>query len=185
MNVSSIVFNEIRNICLNTSISKIKQEQVLFQRLWIFSCFSYTFLYVIWRIFIVCRIHIIIKLPCFNIFLHVYTKHIYCLNELRLILMLRQWRNSSKWFFMPPRSKIGGAYCFCSVCHSVILSFCPLLWNFNLLITFEQWVLVLWYFTWIFPVIRPFCGYHYFLPCDLDLGVWPIFWKTLSLLITF
>ena len=24
-------------------------------------------------------------------------------------------------------------------------------------------------------VIRRFCGYHYFFPCDLDLGVWPIF----------
>ena len=157
MNVSSNVFNEIRNICLNTSFSWMKQEQVLF--LWIFSCFSYTFLYLIWRIFIVCRIHIIIKLPCFNIFLQVYTKHIYCLNELWLILMLRQWRNSSKCFFMPPRMKIGGAYCFCSVCHSVLLSE-----TLTLLITFEQWVLELWYFTWIFPVLRPFRGYHYFLP---------------------
>ena len=42
-------------------------------------------------------------------------------------------------------------------------------------ITFEQWVLELWYFTWIFPVIRPFLGYHYFLPCYLDLGVLHIF----------
>ena len=45
----------------------------------------------------------------------------------------------------------------------------------TLLITFEQWVIEIWYFTWVFLVIRPFCGYHYFLPCDLDLGVWPIF----------
>ena len=44
-------------------------------------------------------------------------------------------------------------------------------------ITFIQWVLERWYFTWIFPVIRPFGGYHYFLPCDLDLGDWRIFWK--------
>ena len=43
--------------------------------------------------------------------------------------------------------------------------------NFNLLITFEQSVLELWYFTWIFPEIRPFRVYHYFLPCDLDLRV--------------
>ena len=126
------------------------------------------------------------------------------------------------YVFIPPRSKIEGAYSFCPVCHSVILSFCPPLWNFSLannfwtvsatafifhmsipcdktfswvplfltlwpgpwsltnflktlalLITFEQWVLELWYFTWIFPVIRPFRGYHYFLNCDL--GVWPIF----------
>ena len=47
-------------------------------------------------------------------------------------------------------------------------------------------MLELWYFTWVFLVIRPFfLGYHYFLPCDLDLGVWPIFLKTLTLLITF
>ena len=26
-------------------------------------------------------------------------------------------------------------------------------------------------------MIWPFCGYHYFLPCDLDLEVWTIFWK--------
>ena len=45
----------------------------------------------------------------------------------------------------------------------------------TLLITFEQWMLELWYFTWVFLVIRPFRGYHYFLPCDLDLGVWPTF----------
>ena len=55
----------------------------------------------------------------------------------------------------------------------------------TLLITFEQWVLELWYFTWVFLVIRPFSGYHYFWPCDLDLGVWPNFLKTLTLLITF
>ena len=47
----------------------------------------------------------------------------------------------------------------------------------TLLITSEQWVLELWYFKWVFFVMRPFRGYHYFLPCDLDLGVWPIFWK--------
>ena len=74
-----------------------------------------------------------------------------------------------------------GVYCFCLVCHSVLLST-----NLTcLLITFEQWVLELWYFTWVFLVIRPFCGYYYFLPCDLDFGVWPIFLKTLTLLKTF
>ena len=56
--------------------------------------------------------------------------------------------------------------------------------SLTLLITFEQWVLERWYFTWVFLVIRPFRGYHYFWPCDLDLGVWPFF-KTLTLLITF
>ena len=75
--------------------------------------------------------------------------------------------------------------------------------------TFEQWVLELWYFTWIFHVIRPFrgqqfflsCtvsgralifhlnfpwirlfrGYHYLLHCDLDLGVWPMFFGNFNL----
>ena len=81
-------------------------------------------------------------------------------------------------FVMPPRSKIGGHIVFVlsvilpSFCHSVLLSE-----TLTLLITFEQWVLELWYFTWIFSVIRSFRRYHYFLPCDLDLGVWPIFWK--------
>ena len=60
----------------------------------------------------------------------------------------------------------------------------------TLLITFEQWVLDLWYFTRVFLVMKPFCGYHYFLSCDLDLGVWSIFdpfflWKNWTLLITF
>ena len=55
----------------------------------------------------------------------------------------------------------------------------------NLLITFEQWVLELWYFTWVFLVIRPFSGYHYF----FTPWPWPscliYFWKLLTLLITF
>ena len=131
--------------------------------------------------------------------------------------------------FYAPEIEDRGAYCFCPVCHSVIPSFCHSLWNFNLaynfstvnftwvllvirpfrgyhyflpcdldlvvwpiflktltlLITFEQWVLELWYFTWVFLVMRPFSGYHFFLPCDLDLWVWPSFFKTLTLLITF
>ena len=51
--------------------------------------------------------------------------------------------------------------------------------------TFEQWVLELWYFTWILPVIRPFCGYHYFWHCDLDLEVSPIFFDTFHLAYNF
>ena len=51
----------------------------------------------------------------------------------------------------------------------------------TLIKTFEQWVLKLWYFTCVFLVIRPFRGYHYFLHCDLDLGVWPIFKKIFKL----
>ena len=47
----------------------------------------------------------------------------------------------------------------------------------TLLIAFEQQVPKLWYFTRVLLVTRPFLGYQYFLPCDLDLRVWPIFWK--------
>ena len=32
-------------------------------------------------------------------------------------------------------------------------------------------------FKWVFFVTRLFHGYHNFVPRDLDLGVWPIFWK--------
>ena len=45
-----------------------------------------------------------------------------------------------------------------------------------LLITFEKWVLELWYFTWMFPGIKPFCGYPYFWHCDLDLELWYFTW---------
>ena len=53
-------------------------------------------------------------------------------------------------YFYAPEIEDRGAYCFCPVCHSVtvILIFWPPLWNFNLLITFEQWVLKLWYSLW-------------------------------------
>ena len=52
-----------------------------------------------------------------------------------------------------------------------------LLKTLTLLITFQQWVLELCCFTWVFLVIRPFCKYQHFLHCDLDLGVWPTFLK--------
>ena len=57
---------------------------------------------------------------------------------------------------------------------SVILSFCPPLWNFNLAYNFEQWVLELWYFTWVFLVMRPFHGYL-FCPVTLTLEFDPFF----------
>ena len=37
----------------------------------------------------------------------------------------------------------------------------------TLLITFKQWVLELWYFTWIFSVIRSLCWYFTFWPWHL------------------
>ena len=39
------------------------------------------------------------------------------------------------------------------------LSLTHFLKTLTLLITFEQWVLELWNFTWVFLVIRPFCWY--------------------------
>ena len=60
---------------------------------------------------------------------------------------------------------------------TLTLEFYSFFENINLQITFKLWVLELWYFTGVFLVIRPFRGYHYFLPCYLDLGDWPIFWK--------
>ena len=64
---------------------------------------------------------------------------------------------------MPPWSKIE-AYCFCSVCHSIILSE-----TLTLLESFELWVLELWYYTWVFLMSRTFRWYHYLLYCDLHL----------------
>ena len=49
--------------------------------------------------------------------------------------------------------------------------------NFNLPNNFWTAMLNLWYFTWVFFVIRTFRWYHYFWPCDLDLGFWLNFWK--------
>ena len=72
--------------------------------------------------------------------------------------------------FYAPEIEDRGAYCFCPACHSVIPSFCHSLWNFNLAYNFSTVN-----FTWVLLVIRPFRGYHYFWPCDLDLGVRPIF----------
>ena len=72
--------------------------------------------------------------------------------------------------FYGPEIEDQGANCFCPVCHSVILSE-----TLTLLITFEQRVLELRYFTCIFPVIRPFRGYHYFFTVTLTLGFDPFF----------
>ena len=66
--------------------------------------------------------------------------------------------------FYAPEIKDRGAYCFCPVCHSVLFSE-----TLTLLISFEQWVLELWCFTWVFLVIRPSRGYHFFYPVTLTL----------------
>ena len=67
---------------------------------------------------------------------------------------------------------------------TLTLEFDPFFENFNLANNFWTVSARAWYFTWIFTEIRPFHGYHYFLPCDLDLGVCSIFFK-LTLFITF
>ena len=36
--------------------------------------------------------------------------------------------------------------------------------TYSLLITFEQWMLELWYFTWVYSVTRPFRGFQHRLP---------------------
>ena len=45
----------------------------------------------------------------------------------------------------------------------------------TLLTIFEQSVLKLWYFTWIFPVIKPICECHFFYPVTLTLEFDPFF----------
>ena len=50
----------------------------------------------------------------------------------------------------------------------------------TLLITFEQWVLELWYFTWVFLVLRSFRRYHYFYTVTLTLEFDPFLKKTLT-----
>ena len=47
--------------------------------------------------------------------------------------------------------------------------FTSFLKTFTIIISFEQPVLELWYFTWVFFVTKPFYGYQHLLPCDLDL----------------
>ena len=51
--------------------------------------------------------------------------------------------------------------------------------------TFEQWVLKLWYSTWIFYETMHSPGNQHFWPCDLDPWPLTIFYKTLILLIFF
>ena len=77
---------------------------------------------------------------------------------------------------MPPRSKIRGHLVFVlsvilSLCtsNSVILSFCPPLWNFNLANNFWTMSARALIFHMNIPCDRPFRGYHYFWPCALTL----------------
>ena len=59
---------------------------------------------------------------------------------------------------------------------TLTLEFDPFLKILTLVITFEKWGLELRYLTWIFPVVRPFLGYHYFFyPVTLTLKFNPLF----------
>ena len=50
-------------------------------------------------------------------------------------------------------------------------------------INFKQWVLELWYFTWVFLVLwQDLSVKTNILTCGLNLGVWLYFFKSLSLL---
>ena len=84
--------------------------------------------------------------------------------------------------FLPPRLKIGGIlFLSClSFYHSVILSIYNSVWNFSLANEFSTMstrALIFHMITWVIFVTRHSHGYQHFWPCDLDLGVWPTFWK--------
>ena len=71
--------------------------------------------------------------------------------------------------FLCPRDRRSGGILFLSClpfCHSVLLSE-----TLTLLITFEHWVLELWYFTWIFNETRPSVGNQQF------FTLWPWLWS--------
>ena len=83
-------------------------------------------------------------------------------------------KNLQKLIFVCPRDRRSGEYCFCPVCHSVILHFSHyvlLSETLTSLITSEQWVLKLWYFKLVFLLTRPFSSYHFLKPCNLELGL--------------
>ena len=75
------------------------------------------------------------------------------------------WPCSFKLLLLCLRDRRSVANCFCPLWF-VILSSSE---NLTLLITFEQYVLELWYFTWVIIVTRPFRTYQYF----FTLWPWP------------
>ena len=94
--------------------------------------------------------------------------------------------NQNSAYFYAPEIKDRWAYWFCPVCHSIILSFCPPLWNFNLANNF--WTMTARALIFHMNIL---CDktFHW-VPLFLTLWPWPwslthFFWKILSLLITF
>ena len=124
------------------------------------------------------RGHIVFGLLCHSVIL------LFCPALYNLNLANNVWTMSAKALIFPLIRPSADTIIFYPV--TLTLDFDQFFENFNLAnnFCFKQWVLEIWYSTWIFPVIRPFRGYHYFSPCDLYLGVWPFF-ETLTLLITF
>lgn len=81
-----------------------------------------------------------------------FEKHLYLCKELSNFML---------------RDQRPGAYGYCPVCHSIILSE-----TFILLITFEQLSASDMIFQMSISIVSgPFRGYQHFLQCDLDLGV--------------
>ena len=56
-----------------------------------------------------------------------------------------------------------------NIFYLVTLTLICLLKTLTLVITFEQWMLELWYFTGVFLVTRPFRCYQHFLPLEFNL----------------
>ena len=77
--------------------------------------------------------------------------------------------------FYAPEIEDRGAYCFCPVRHSVILSFCPPLWNFNLANNFWTVCARALIFHMNIPCDNTFPWYHYFYPVTLTLEFDPFF----------
>ena len=75
---------------------------------------------------------------------------------LRMCIFINFYFNG---FFLCPRDRRLFLSC---------LSFCHHLKTLTLLITFEQWVLELWYVTWVFLVIRPIIFYPVTLTLEFD-----------------
>ena len=72
-----------------------------------------------------------------------------------------------------------------SLCHgptvSVRVGVCAWTKTLTLAITFLPLKIELSYFICVFLMTRPFTWYHNFLPCDLDLELWPFFFKNFNL----
>ena len=112
--------------------------------------------------------HLLSRRPFNYACLEIFFLHFYILVvNVILLIKLRKTIRPFLWlkFFYPPEDR--GRIVFVL---SVILSE-----TFTLLITFEEWALELWYFTWVFLVTIPFSGYKHFEPVALTLEMGLLF----------